>query len=441
VNLFRSVLVPLGVVASALLWRFGGTPGAAAASGLTVAVAVLVIPLAVRRTGVTLGLLALLAALVAAAGLLPRIWPCEAGCSEGRDYGFLFGYPVLWFAVPGYAALAVLALAERRRPRHRAVTQLGAWMFVGASLYYCLVALQLRMVCPHCLAVHTAVFCFWGVLLRDSSRAIFGAAAALGAAALLHWHYHPDFLRREAQPGGETATLAETGPAAPASAEIPGAEEAAGEAPKPPAQLRSPEELPPEERAWFEQADAGRCRGSPDAPLRLELLQSFSCSKCADSHEKVVGVLASLLDGGKVRLVSRHFLSVNNDAGRQLVRLAFAAAATGAYSDYKNAAYAAQAIPEDLSLRERRGAHTAEAQLQRLYQRIDETALLSLITKHGSAVELLVNLDARFTAPHTKSGAPQLLLFDARTGEKLEHWSRDLDLAAVHRAIRQYSSP
>lgn len=389
------VIVPLLVVLAAGLWRFGPTAAALAGSLLALAASLLVgwrWPQAARSGLPALGLAT---ALIAALRLVPvpGLWPCEVACAGGGHYQTLGGVSVLWAAVAGALGLAALGLRERHRPTLSPWTRALGWAMIGASLYYLHLGLRLDLVCPHCLAMHTAVLAGAGALLRGADRrwaTPLGIGATLVAALALHAAFHPGLVRDDADVDLLTS--------------LPVPALSAGN------------------KLAFATADSARRRGDSTAPVVLELVLDFQCPRCADTHPDLLAALGPALAGRRAELVTRHLVRRSEPASLTLARWAAAAAIDGqARYDLYVAAM----------LGSRAGADARELRA-RLAELIDPLALEGAIERHQGAVDRLVADDARRLGElDATARTPQLIAVDRASGAVLKRWQGELPLAGI----------
>jgi len=389
------VLVPLLVALVAGLWRFAPVPAALAGS-LVALIAALIIgwrwPQAARAGLPALGLLT---ALIAALRLVPvpGLWPCEVACAGGGHYQTLAGVSLLWAAVVGALAFAAACLRERHRPALSLPTRSLGWALIGGSLYFIHLGLRLDLVCPHCLAVHTAALCCAGGLLRGEAwraTTASGLAAALIAGLGLHAAFHPGLVRDTADVDLLTS--------------LPAPALSAGN------------------KLAFATADSARRRGDSAAPVVLELVIDFQCPHCAATHHELMTALAPFLAAGKAELVTRHLVRRSEPASLTLARWAAAAAMDG---------QARYDLYLATMLGSRAGADARELRA-RLGEMIDPLALEGSIERHPGAVDRLVADDAkRLGELQATARTPQLIAVDRAGGAVLKRWQGDVPLGEI----------
>ena len=389
------ILIPLLLVVVAGLWRFAPVPAALAGSLLALTAALLVGWRWPQESRSGLPALGLLVALIAALRLVPvpGLWPCEVACAGGGHYQALGGVSVLWAVVVGALAFAGLGLSERDRPALSTHTRALGWALIGGSLYFLLVGLRLEVVCPHCLAVHTAVLCCAGGLLRGVAwrdAAATGVAAALIAALGLHAAFHPGLVRD----GADVDLLTD---------------------------LQAPA-LSAGNKLAFATADSARRRGDSEAPVILELVVDFQCPHCAATHHDLLTALAPALAAGKAELVTRHLVRRSEPASLTLARWAAAAAMDG---QVRYDLYVATMLGS------RAGADARELRA-RLGEMIDPLSLEGLIERHAGAVDRLVAGDARRLGEvQATARTPQLIAVDRASGAVLKRWLGELPLGEI----------
>jgi len=390
------ILVPLLAALVAGLWRFAPVPAALAGSALTLIVAIIVgwrWPQAARAG---LPALAMLAALIAALRLVPvpALWPCEVACAGGGHYQTLGGISVLWGSLVGLGAFATLVLRQRERDPLPAPTRALGWALIGASLYFLYLGWRLDVVCPHCLAVHTAVLALAGGLLRCAGawrEAASPALAALLVAGLgLHAAFHPGVVR------DTTDVDLLTDLAAPA--------------------------LSAGNKLAYASADSARRRGASAAPVVLELVVDFQCPHCAAHHHDLLNALTPALEAGTAELVIRHLVRRSEPASLPLARWAMGAALEG---------QARYDLFVATMLGSKPGADPRQLR-DRLAETIDPLHLEGLIDRHPGAIDRLVADDGkRLGALKATARTPQLIAVDRATGSVLKRWQGDLPLAEI----------
>ena len=123
---------------------------------------------------VLLGLALLSAPLIA----LPVLWPCPLACQGLNEYAQFGSLPTWAWAMLAYG-LCLLAgfLAKGEGPNARVwkrLFHLGLAACAGASLWFIMLSWELRVVCNHCLALHTLIL-IAAVLSSPLSRGTLGA--------------------------------------------------------------------------------------------------------------------------------------------------------------------------------------------------------------------------------------------------------------------------
>src|SRR4051812_1608292 len=149
----------LAVAAAAALWRWAPFPLAAAAAAAVVAAALALGAWKAEAGPRAVWPLLIVAALIAALRL-PGLdaWPCDLGCAGAGAYKRLLGQDATVWATMAFALAPARAGRRRRAPRASAADQARLWMLGGVAAYSLWLAARLGLRCPHCLAVHTAVF-------------------------------------------------------------------------------------------------------------------------------------------------------------------------------------------------------------------------------------------------------------------------------------------
>jgi hypothetical protein len=393
------VLLPLLALIAAGVWRFAPANAGWTASGLTLLVALILgrrFPAAARTA---LPALALLAALIAALRLIPgdAVWQCAVRCQGGGHYQELFHLSVLWPAVAALVAFAGLCLRDREAERLSAPTAALGWALVGASCYYLHLGWRLGLVCPHCLAVHTAVLACVGGLLRTLPAVPAAASAALAFLAL-HAAFHPGVVADSidvdlADDPRATATV-----------------------------------LSAANKLAFATADAVRRSGDATAPVVLELVLDLQCPVCARQHHELLATLAPALAAKRAELVVRHLVRRSEPGSQALGRWAFAAAMDGreAYEYYVGAMLGSRPGADARELR----AHLAEA--------MDPLRLEVLADRHQAAIDRLLSQDAqRLIELKTPARTPQLIAVDRASGAVLRRWVGELPLGEIGEWLRK----
>ena len=389
------ILIPLLLAVVAGLWRFAPVPAALAGALLALIAALMVGWRWPHEARSGLPALGLLAALIAALRLVPvpGLWPCDVACAGGGHYQALGGVSVLWAAAVGALAFAGLCLRERHRPALSLPARALGWALIGGSLYFLVIGWRLDVVCPHCLAVHTAVLGCAGGLLRGVAwrdAATTGVAAALVAALGLHAAFHPGLVRD----GADVDLLTD---------------------------LRAPA-LSAGNKLAFATADSARRRGDSTAPVILELVVDFQCPNCAAIHHELLNALAPALAAGKAEVVTRHLVRRSEPASLTLARWAAAAAMDGQarYDLYVATMLGSRAGADARDLRARLG------------EMIDPLSLEGSIERHPGAIDRLVADDAkRLGEVQATARTPQLIAVDRASGAVLKRWQGELHLDEI----------
>ncbi len=407
------IVVPLTVLAAVLAWRFFPAQAGWWASGIAAWTALLVGAFSPASTRANLPATALIAVLVAAAGLVgDRLWLCEATCQGGGHYRTLFGIDVRWFAGGTCLLWALAALIDRRREQASPVSALLTWALLGATIYFIHVGYRLDLTCGQCLAFHTAIVAGAVGALRDAfpyaARLLILMLTFLG----LHFAYHPavvpDLPRAIAGADeGVPAFLAAGAPvAAPA---LTGAEASA-----------------------LQRAETGRTLvlvPGADPPLRLEMALDFHCPVCAKAWPALRAAFASappVPAGRRLELVHRVVVRPSDPSAGELARHAAAAAMV----DGK--AYAAF-MQTGLGLAQGVGWKGFRP---RLAEATDPAAIESALAAHPAAVERLIADDARALARLLHgAGTPQVVLREGASGREFARFSGDFAAAAVLAAV------
>ena len=307
-------------------------------------------------------------------------WPCDVACQGGGWYRSLGGFEVLWGALAAYALLCALALRAVLQPA-AAQDALRALLglLAGVSAFFLLMSAALGLLCPFCLTVHGLV-----VLLAILLRARWWPWLLLGIlGANAAYHHGP--VRDQVEP---TAAVA-TSPADPAAATM----------------------------------DANRRRGPVDAPLRLEAVLDLQCPHCAESWSGIARAAAPAIQAGRLRLTLRLVQRRSEPASRDLARWAFAAAAAGpaAHGRY---IIALLGVRSGLGTDEIRRAHGE-----------DLVGLDDVLTRHGPAIEALVDADQARIAQLGLRGATPLLVLTDRDGRERGRWAGAVDPVALARSL------
>ncbi len=414
------IVVPLTVLSAVLAWRFFPAQAGWWASGIAVWTALLVGAFSPASTRANLPATALIALLVAAAGLAgDRIWLCEATCQGGGHYRTLFAIDVRWFAGGGCLLWALAALIDRRRDQASPVSALLTWALLGATIYFIHVGWRLNLTCGQCLAFHTAIVAGAVGALRDA----FPFAARLLVVVLvflgLHFAYHPAVVPDLAPvpmnaDAGVTAFLG-AGRPAPAAPALTG-----------------------DEAAALQRADAGRTLvlvPGVDPPLRLELALDFHCPVCAKVWPALRAAFAAAPQvpaGRRLELVHRVVMRPSDPSTGELARYAAAAAMV----DGK--AYLAL-LQTGLGLGQ--GVGWTEFR-PRLKEVTDPATIEQALAAHPTAVDRLIADDARALAQFLYgAGTPQMILRDGVAGRELVRFAGDFDPAAVKMAVASVLMP
>lgn len=332
-----------------------------------------------------LAALAGLSALVAALGLIPDLWPCEA-CSGIVPYETIAGLPLLPMAMAGYLALATIASCQAERDRLPVWIQAIAWAMVGASGYYLWLSWRIDVLCSHCLAVHGCVLSMPGALLRSDQRsrlAIYLGTALLAALAL-HGIYHP--IR------------------------------------PPPPPPPPPGELDAAQLHGLLAIDRGRRFGRAEAPLIADFKVDVRCPHCARDFVPLMRGLGPALEAGQVELVLR--FAAPGDRPDRLRELAVAAAFMRRLLPFASATIgrpaASDSAAEDAALPEDFAEVPAQA----------DRLALAIATLVALDQEQMIRLGIRGGA------SPQMVLRRRADGRELGRWRSHLPLPAIAAMIQ-----
>jgi len=212
--------------------------------------------------------------------------------------------PVLWLAMPAYLAAAWVMWAPASagapgRLQPALLSRLAAvapWLLAGSSIYFLWLSWHLSVLCTHCLAIHVLVLAavLPGARLPGSwsARLACVVIAGLGLYAVQH------------PPDGQAIDI--------------GVDQHLGQG-----------DWSAGELADLLAADRGRRHGSPEAPLRVELVVDFTCPHCAAVWPDLNRDLFSLADAGRVQVVVRPTAGPHHPTAQRLALLAHAAAIAG----------------------------------------------------------------------------------------------------------------
>ena len=305
-------------------------------------------------------------------------WPCDVACQGGGYYQRIHGLDVLWPALIGYTALAVLTLRDAwRHPRWSPTTGMLAGGLAGVSLFYLYIAWSLGIVCPFCLTMHALVITVLLAVAGDTAgpTAVLLILGTLGSNAIFHHQVVPDSV-----PSSTSATLT------PATTDL------------------------------EKNADANRSRGLSDAPIQIDYALSLQCGHCAEQHQPLLDALAPAIAAGRVRLVIRPVVRPADPGSVWLAQCALAAAAHSA-DDFDN------------FLRERLGTRAALTREELLTLGGDLPAL----DRDTAQVANLVTSDQGTLATLGYRGSTPFVAL--RHGTKITRFVRDLQMAEIVAAI------
>ena len=309
-------------------------------------------------------------------------WPCDVACQGGGYYQRIHGLDVLWPALLGYAALAVLTLHDAwRRPRWSPTTGMLAGGLAGVSLFYLYIAWSLDIICLFCLTMHALVITVLLAVAGDAAgpTAVLLILGTLGSNAIFHHQVVPDSV----PPSVPTAT---------------------------------PTTLTPATTEIENTADANRSRGASDAPIQIDYALSLQCGHCAEQHQPLLDALAPAIAAGRVRLVIRPVVRPADPGSVWLAQCALAAAAHSA-DDFDN------------FLRERLGTRAALTREELLTLGGDLPAL----DRDTAQVAKVVESDQTLLAGLGYRGSTPFIAI--RRGTKITRFVRDLPLAEVMAVI------
>jgi hypothetical protein len=312
--------------------------------------------------------LALLATAIAALRFGDVLWPCPVACQGGGHYQRLFGIPSHVLALAGLIPLAVLAWW---RPAWAAW---WAWVLAGGAVFYLAVSWRLGLLCPYCLAAHTAILAT--ALALWPPRPLLAALGFL----VLHFAYHPQVVLDGPAASGDPAVAAFLG----------GGPQVAAVQPVP------------------ERLDALRRIGDAGAPVVVEAAIDLHCPHCAATHGPLLEALRPRL-GREVQLVLRFMTRRSDPSGRELAEHVLAADAP---------ARAQLAIGLLLGTPEGRGWAGVRS---RVAEVLDPAALEAVRTREAAGIAALLDADARRLRELRASATPFIVV--SRAGRELRRWT------------------
>jgi hypothetical protein len=372
------------VIVAVLAWRFAPTWAALPVAAVTLAVLAyfgLCCHASARRAWLPLSVIL---SVVAAAPLIPLLWPCDVACHGGGAYAHVMAVPLHMLAVVGGLVLALFCASTRSKP-----AEMLGWLMAGCSLYFIVLSWRLSLLCPSCLAAHTCVLAIAALMLGGAVRARTRMAFALIAALAIHALYNP-------------------GPFAAA-------------APAPTAVLDDVE------ADAVGRIERGRRSGDPGAPLVLEILIDFQCPVCADVHDALRRELTPAIAAGDIETVVRLRSHAFDDTATHLQQWAYAAAGID-----KNTwdAYVAAMLGSKTGT----ALHALRTQAGEL---VDIVAIEREAARHRAAIARVSALDdRRFAKLKFASDTPQIALLARESDTIIERWHGHVDNAAVIAAIR-----